>query len=330
VTPAPTSSPTAIRTPPALPALFQTDLLNPKDTPHTYIADACQQLKDKWTPGNAAPGTVVLPVMFHSVADQVTTPNQISFEQFRQLMKGLKARGFEAIDTAQLAGFLEHNTKIPPRSVILIADDRHYAEYFNRLFRPYHDKYNWPVVNAWISAVDTPPGLWQENVDLEKEGWVDHQAHGVVHNIPAGPGSSDQYLLGELQGSIDAFKQHFDKTPMAYIWPGGGFTPRSVELARQTGYQLGFTVNPRGPVMFDWVPQADKTDDMRPSYIAEGPAGDPLLTLPRYWDTDALSHLDTVVAIADAAAAYAQQSKATELEYYDIVCAPTLGPLAGQ
>jgi peptidoglycan/xylan/chitin deacetylase (PgdA/CDA1 family) len=159
---------------------------------------------------------------------------------------------------------------------------------------------------------------------------VDHQAHGVVHNIPAGPGSTDEYLLGELQGSVDAFLEHFGKRPIAYIWPGGGFTPRSVELARGAGYRLGFTVNPRGPVMFNWVPQAAARDDMRPSYIPEGPAADPLLTLPRYWDTDALIHLDAVAQIGDQAAAYAAQNKATELAYYDIACAETYGPLPAE
>jgi hypothetical protein len=51
------------------------------------------------------------------------------------------------------------------------------------------------------------------------------------------------------------------------------------------------------------------------------------MTLPRFWDTDAFTKLDTVRVIGQQAAAYAEQNKATELEYYDIVCAPTLGPI---
>jgi hypothetical protein len=99
-------------------------------------------------------------------------------------------------------------------------------------------------------------------------------------------------------------------------------------MARQAGYKLGFTINPRGPLMFNWVPLTDQTDPMRPSYLAEGPAGDPLMTLPRYWDTDAREHLDTVRNIGKAATAYAQQNKAIELEYYDIACVPTYGPIS--
>jgi hypothetical protein len=79
--------------------------------------------------------------------------------------------------------------------------------------------------------------------------------------------------------------------------------------------------------MYNWIPQADEIDPGRPAYLAEGPAGDPLMTLPRYWDTDVRAHLDTVRTIGQEAAAYAEQNKATELEYYNIMCAPTMGPM---
>jgi hypothetical protein len=100
-----------------------------------------------------------------------------------------------------------------------------------------------------------------------------------------------------------------------------------VEFARKYGYKLGFTINPRGPIMYNWVPQSDQTDPARPAYLPEGPAGDPLMTLPRYWDTDVRAHLDEVRTIGQGAAAYDQQNKAVELEYYDIMCASQLGPI---
>src|SRR5215210_3332165 len=63
----PIPSATAIRTPPALPSTFVASQLNPLDTPHTYIQDTCQYLQDKWNSKNAAPGTVVMVVMFHGI-----------------------------------------------------------------------------------------------------------------------------------------------------------------------------------------------------------------------------------------------------------------------
>jgi peptidoglycan/xylan/chitin deacetylase (PgdA/CDA1 family) len=166
------------------------------------------------------------------------------------------------------------------------------------------------------------------NTRLAQTGWVDHQAHGVVHNIPATDEVDDEYLINELYGSIEAIERHFDKTPMAYIWPGGSFTPRAVRVARQAGYKVGFTVNPRGPLMYNWIPLADEYNPKRPTYLAEGKLNDPLMVLPRYWSTDAIWHIDKVIQMGEAAAAAAQENRSLELEYYDIVCKDVTGDLS--
>jgi hypothetical protein len=264
-------------------------------------------------------------IMFHSVTNEtITDPNQISEFNFRRLMSSLHRNGFQAITTLQLAGFLEHNAKIPELSVLLVTDDKHPATYFNVLFHQYWLDYGWPVVNAWISDDLTSADLWKQQEDLNAAGWVDYQAHGVA-SIPITRNSSDDYILGELKGSITVFQQHFDKVPVAIIWPGGGFTPHAAALARQLGYRLGFTINPRGPLMFNWIPMADSGDPSRPMWIPEGPVNDPLMTLPRYWDTDAVVHLEDVIQIGRTAAAYSQANKSAEVHYYDTLCSSMYG-----
>ena len=324
----PIPSATAIRTPPALPSTFVASQLNPLETPHTYIQDSCQYLHDKWNSNNSKPGTVVMVVMFHGIIKgEVEKDNQISQAEFKRVMDDLHDMGFQAINTQQLADFLYSNTKIPERSVLLVVDDRHTAQNFNDHFRTYWEQWGWPVVNGWISAFGGQDQFLQENVALSNEGWVDYQSHGYVHNINMTDNSTDEFLTQELQGSMANIQQYFNKTPIAIIWPGGNFGRRPVEFARKYGYKLGFTINPRGPIMYNWVPQSDQTDPGRPVYLPEGPAGDPLMTLPRYWDTDVRAHLDDVRTIGKDAAAYAEQNKATELEYYDIMCAPKIGPI---
>ena len=67
-------------------------------------------------------------IMFHEITDAVVTdPNQISGFNFRQLMKNLHQNGFQAITMLQLDDFLENNSKIPQRSVLLVTDDKHAA-----------------------------------------------------------------------------------------------------------------------------------------------------------------------------------------------------------
>ena len=325
-TPIPTA--TIPRTPPALPPAFTTSVLNPLDTPHTYIQDSCQYLKAKWDPNNAAPGTVVMVIMFHGINKDSSSldDNDITVKDFDKLMKSLKELGFEAINATQLADFLDTNARIPQRSVVLTYDDRHRAEAYEH-FRPYYEQWGWPVINGWISAFGGDDQFLQENVNLSKEGWVDYESHGVIHNINISPNSTDEFIYSELQGSIDNLQKYFEKTPIAYIWPGGGFTPRGAQVAREVGYRVGFTVNPRGPIMFNWIPLADEADPGHPFSIPEGPANDPRLTLPRYWPGQVMGQLDTIRVMGNDAAAYAEQNKATELEYYDIVCAPTYGSI---
>jgi hypothetical protein len=325
----PVATPTVPRTPPAVPPVFPSSILNALDTPHTYIQDSCQYLRDKWTSTNSPPGTIVLVVMFHSIEkgeETASDPKNIGAGDFKRLMNGMHDMGFQAINMAQLADFLDSNASIPARSVVLIQDDRHAAENFE-WFRPYWEQWQWPVINAWINKLGGDDPVLAENAALEQEGWVDHQAHGVEHNTPMSDSSADEYLTGELQGSISNMQQHYNKTPIAIIWPGGGFGVRPVQFARKFGYRLGFTVNPRGPIMYNWVPLADQQDPGRPLSIPEGPVNDPRMVLPRYWPTQVLGSLDGIRVTGEQAAAYAAQNKALELDYYDIVCAPTLGPI---
>jgi hypothetical protein len=98
-----------------------------------------------------------------------------------------------------------------------------------------------------------------------------------------------------------------------------------VQAARQYGYRLGFTINPRGPLMYNWIPLADQKDPARPIYLEEGYVKDPRMVLPRFWPYQVQANLDTVRMIGNQAAEYAEQHKTAELEYYDIMCAPTYG-----
>jgi len=334
-TPLPTDTPLptvtqAARTPPALPPDFTTEFLNPMDSPHAYEADTCTYLKNKWDPNKSAPGTIVMVVMLHGIKKNAAdvTANDMLATDFRKMMNDLKEMGFEAINATQMADFMDHNAKIPPRSVLLIQDDRRTGENFNTHFREFYEQWGWPVVNAWISAVDGPRALaLEDNIALEKEGWVDHQSHGYVHNINMSDNSTDEFIREEFEQSIADLQTNFNKTPIAIIWPGGQFGIRPVQIAREYGYRLGFTVNPRGPVMYNWVPLADTADPQRPSFAAEGYVNDPLMVLPRYWPYQVVQNLDVIRLLGKDAAAYAEQNKAVELEYYDIVCDSTYGEI---
>lgn len=329
-TSAPTETPIPIptipRTPPALPSTFQTALLKPEDLPRAYVSDACQYIKNKWDSTKSTPGTVVMVIMHHGINKGEASGNDVTVEEHKKIMDDLYEAGFQAITMQQMADFMYNNAKIPERSALIIVDDRHFAEYFNDHFRRYYEQWGWPVVNAYI-GIDERTDLWAENATLASEGWVDYQAHGYIHNIPISESSTDEFITSEMQGGITSLQKYMNKTPIAYVWPGGGFSKRAVEIGTQLGYKLGFTVNQRGPVMYNWIPQADAFNASNPLAIPETPAGNPLMTIPRYWSASVRQNIDAVRVIGEEAKLFAEQNKAIELEYYDIVCAQTYGQI---
>jgi hypothetical protein len=316
-TPTATNSPTATiipsatATPGALP-VFQTRL-QPDVTAVGYIDNPCLVLAARWSPQNSPPGTIVVPVMIHSIAkpgSTITDSSTISEEYFLRFIEHAHQLGFETITTAQLVDFLQKNAKIPARSMMLIVDDRKRAEFFDTYFVPYIKKYNWTVTNAWIANPDTPAYLWKENEQFAPSGVVDFQAHGVVHNVPIDDSVTKEYVHQEIFGPIQPMIEHFGKRPIAFIWPRGLFTTYAVQVARQAGYQAGFTTLPRGPLFFNWIPLG----------ADERKAQDPLMVLPRYWDTTAIAALDDAVKVSQAAQAFYDQEKQEDLRYYQQYC----------
>jgi hypothetical protein len=313
---------------PELPPVYQSAYLNPLDKPRTYIEDTCRYLKNRWNPLNAEPGTVVMIILFHDITNSPTgNADSTTLVELKKIMQQLKAQGFEAIPTKKFLAFVERNIKIPPRSVLIMQDGNYDSANFEKYFREYWNAWGWSVVNGWVSRTDTTDTLWDENMTLEIEGFVDHQAHGVNTDTVLSDDSSKAVITRELENSLSSFAEHFGKTPYAFIWPNGGFGLRPVQAARQLGYQLGFTSNARGPIMYNWVPLADEIDPARPTYIPEGPINDPLMTLPRYSPDQALEAIDTVRLSGKEAAAYAEANKAAEVNYYEIVCRAAYGPL---
>lgn len=315
-------------TPPPLPEPFRSEFLKPVDIVRQYEMDVCVYLRNRWDPNKSAPGTIVMPIMFHGVAmGDAAKDNDITNTNFQILMESLKELGFEAINTKQLVDFLYENEKIPSRSVLLIVDDRHHQQYFDENFKKYYENWGWQVVNSWINVPHESQSLLDEQRNLIAAGYVDYQAHGVVHNTPISTGSTEEYIHGEIFGARDAMQTNLGVSPIAYIWPGGGFSKRGAEVAREAGYKVGFTTNPRSPLMYNWIPQANEVDPQRPGYMPEGFAEDPLMTLPRFWSPDAYYRIDEVRLTGNAAAKAAELTKADELAYYDIVCKPKLGEI---
>jgi hypothetical protein len=281
--------------------------------PATYLQDNCAYLKMRWSVDGSQPGTVVVPIMFHSIVKdgkQLADPNKdITGEQFTNFVNYAKSLGFETITTEELRDFLTRNASIPQRSMMIIVDDRRPGLIRDWLM-PVLDENDWSVTAAYIADPNSLQWAWDLMEQLYTSGKLDVQSHGYSGQLYIVPETPLEQVQNEIWNSTSVLADHFGKRPIAFIWPGGNFTPLSVEVARQGGYELGFSAYSRGPLLFNWIPLGEE----------ERAVHDPLMVLPRAWSSAANVNLDEAVKISEQAAAYAETNFAVEAAWYKTYC----------
>ena len=318
LTPSPTPTPTRTATaiPPTITptapqlSLFESKELRPGVSPRPYIDDPCTYLENRWGQGKSEPGTIVVPIMFHSVVKpgrEVTDPANISTAYFEYFMGRAEELGFTTITTEELIGFLYENQKIPEKSMLLILDDRRPG--VTELFMPYLDENDWTLTLAWPTTDATGATLWAQMEGLAETGRLDVQSHGHDH-IYIQDYTTLEEVEEEIYKPIDVIETHFGTTPRALIWPGGNFTESALDIAKVAGFKVGFTVFSRGPLMFNWIPQGEEEFAMSL----------PLMVLPRYWSKDGDIALQQALAVGEAARLEAEALKAEEMQYLDRYC----------
>ncbi len=175
----------------------------------------------------------------------------------------------------------------------------------------YLDANDWTVTLAYITGVATERE-WNEFAQLNVDGRLDLQAHGFFHNGETyfTELTPIEVVEQELYDPIPVIEEQAGRRPQAFIWPGGNFTPVSVQMAREAGYEVGFTVYSRGPLMYNWIPLG----------TAEAKMNDPLMVLPRIWSNSATIYLEKAVEISNAAQEFAQHNRENEYLWYENYC----------
>jgi hypothetical protein len=318
VSPSPSVVATRTTTPTLTPTLspmemFVTRLLRPGVLPQTYLEDNCSFLQMRWSPKSSQPGTVVVPIMFHSIVQDGTqladSNKDITAEQFNNFVEYARYLEFETITTQELLDFLTINAPIPPRSMMIIVDDRRPGLIRDWLM-PVLEKYNWTATAAYIADPNSLLWAWDLMDQLNALGRLDVQSHGYTGQLYIVPESPVDQIQNEIWNSTVVLEEHFGKRPIAFIWPGGNFTPLSVQIARLGGYELGFSAYSRGPLLFNWVPLGEE----------ERTVNDPLMVLPRAWSSAVNVNLDEAMKISEQAAAFAEQNYTAEAAWYSTYC----------
>lgn len=295
--------------PPEL-VVFTPDKMKLGVSPIPYLTDTCFYLDNRWGEGKSNPGTVVVPIMFHSVVKPgrvITDSTSISMEYFEHFMETAKKMGFSTITTEELVGFLEHNQAIPERSMLLILDDRRPG--VTELFMDYLIENDWTLTLGWIATDTTRDSVWEQMTTMAETGRLDVQSHGYNH-IYIQEYMTLEQIEEELYRSKEVIEARFGRSPIAYVWPGGNYTQSALVMADEAGYKIGFTAYSRGPILFNWIPLGQSEIAMNA----------PLMLLPRFWSTAAVQALEEAVMVSEAAKLAAEEVRDAELAYLSTYC----------
>lgn len=314
ITPTVTLTPTITPTPWDI-ELFTSSSLYPGVEPVQYVEDTCQYLANKWGEGKAEPGTIVVPIMFHSILPEGKEPTKaedITVAYFEYFMDYAKEMGFETVTTSEVIDFLYNNADIPKYSMIFILDDRRPDT--PQLFMPYLEENDWTLTLAWPTTDDTSDSIWEKIEGYIDTGYVEIQPHGHNHTYITQYTTMD-IIEQELYQPIEVINDHFGTASLAFIWPGGNFTAESAQMALDAGYEIGYTAYSRGPLMYNWIPLGE----------VEREAENPLMVLPRYWSYGADYALGHALGFSEAAEEQAAAAQEQELLYYSLFCEPLEG-----
>jgi hypothetical protein len=250
--------------------------------------------------------------MFHSVykpGRTVADQKDIDGDQFQSVIRTAELLGFETITSKQLIEFLEENAYIPPRSMIMIVDDRR-PGVLDKHFMPILTRNNWTVTAAYITDPSVYSWAWEWMDRLFESGHLDVQSHGYSGQVYIVEDTPEDVIWDEITSSIHVIEERFGERPIAFIWPGGNFTLLSVEIAREAGFRLGFTAYSRGPLLFNWIPLGEEETSINV----------PLMVLPRAWSISAEFNLSNAAQIGDQALDYAIENYPVESEWYRDYC----------
>jgi peptidoglycan/xylan/chitin deacetylase (PgdA/CDA1 family) len=193
--------------------------------------------------------------------------------------------------------------------MMIIVDDRR-PGMIKEWIMPILEELNWSVTAAYIADPGSLDWAWKMMDELFSSGRMDVQSHGYSGKLYILPDTPLDQIQNEIWNSTPVLEERFGTRPVAFVWPGGNFTSLSVEIARQGGYELGFTAYSRGPLLYNWIPLGEQ----------EREAADPLMVLPRAWSSAVNYNLYEATLISKEAANFAQQNFQSEADWYHIYC----------
>lgn len=178
---------------------------------------------------------------------------QVSAGSFAEQLRWLADNGYQVLSLARLEEILAGHRPVPPRAVVITADDGY--DSFHRIAFPLLKQHGYPAtVFVYTDFIGSGDALsWAQMKEMLDSGLIDIQAHSRSHaNLTVRQeGESDaryrQRLEAEIRTPRDLLQRRLAPLQVRhYAYPFGDANTPVLDVMRRERYLLGVTVRAGG------------------------------------------------------------------------------------
>lgn len=184
------------------------------------------------------------------VADEMTVTTAV----FEEQLAWLRSHDYRIIPLRALVeSICDPAAEIPPRAVVLTADDGHKSVYTDMF--PLIQRYRFPVtLFIYPSAISNANYAltWDQLAEMVRTGLVEVQSHSYWHpnfrheRARLSPDDYRAFVMMQLTRSKEVIGRHLGVDVDMLAWPFGIYDPELEQWAAAAGYRAAFTLE-RGP-----------------------------------------------------------------------------------
>lgn len=180
-----------------------------------------------------------LPIlMYHSIADVPGNPNCVAPDRLLEQLLHLQNAGYQAISFQDLKEWHE-GTPLPEKPIMLTFDDGYRDNYLAAF--PILQELNMKATVFMTTGNFTKPNFLSEEMvkEMAASGLVEFGAHTVHHYdlTKQAPAVHEQ----EVKQSKADLEQLLGVPILAFAYPYGNFTDKTIEYVKQAGYEFAVT-----------------------------------------------------------------------------------------
>lgn len=201
-----------------------------------------EKLEDRFEGMELKDNVVGVPILYyHSVEESEDNELKISPEKFRGQLKYLKDNNYVSLTLQELQLYIIDNKPIPKNSVVITFDDGYKDNYDNAYSILKEFGYT-ATIFVITGLIDKDPNYLNSNhiKEMSKNG-IEIGSHSINHEKLLE--ISKENKIETITKSKQDLEKLIEKPVISIAYPFGKFNDDVVNITKDAGYTLGFTIN---------------------------------------------------------------------------------------